>query len=162
MPAKAIHISNINRQIVSRLPLNIERAIHRIGELVAPRVNAQVKGYSAAFDQRRVGQDYTRWISRGLRTECRAPGIRERGCARLESSGERRGTKLRIHERLLLVDAEWAARRDGLRHARGQIGIQLAAVVVHPPPCADYDFAVKHLRAPGNSKPRCQSPLAPS
>src|SRR5260370_33578889 len=108
MPDKGIHISNINPQIVSRLPLNIERTIHRIGELVAPRVNAQVKGYSAAFDRRPVGQDYTRRISRGLRTEGRAPRIRKRAWPRLESSGERGGTKLRVHERLLRVLAEWA------------------------------------------------------
>src|SRR4029077_5420487 len=130
-------------------------------KLVAPRVNAQIEGYSAAFNCGPVRQDYIRRISRGLRSECRAPGIRERGCARLEGSGERRGAKLGIHEGLLLVDPEWTACRNCLRNARGQIGIQLAAVIVHPPASADYDFAVKHLWAPGHSKAGSKSPLAP-
>ena len=58
MPAKAIHKSDVNCQVIARLPLNIERAIHCIGKLVLWRINAQVEGYGAPLNRRRVGQDY--------------------------------------------------------------------------------------------------------
>jgi hypothetical protein len=47
MPTKAIHIPNVNRQIVARLPLNIKRRVHSVGELVVPLIGAQIEGYFA-------------------------------------------------------------------------------------------------------------------
>ena len=50
MPAEGIHPADIDRQIVARLPLDVERGVHGIGKLVVPRVGRQIKRNVAVLE----------------------------------------------------------------------------------------------------------------
>ncbi len=43
MAAEISDIANVNRQVVPRLPLNVQRLIHRVGELVGAVVIGEGK-----------------------------------------------------------------------------------------------------------------------
>ena len=65
MPAKFVHVPNIDRQIVTRLPLDVERGVHRIGEFIGSIVYAQVEGYLTVLKSRSIGRNNIRRIPQG-------------------------------------------------------------------------------------------------
>src|SRR5690242_12692142 len=123
MPAEAAHITDVHRQVVARLPLNVQRAVHSVGKFVVPRIRAQIEGWRTARD---VGADIlgTRHATKagrsgGWNDGCRIPGgINDRGSpgeseliavgnlsgiTEIKRTGETRGAELRCDEGRLLV-----------------------------------------------------------
>ena len=56
MTAERVHVADINRQVVPRLPLNVERRVHRIGKLIVPCVDAQIEGLVPGLKMSGIGQ----------------------------------------------------------------------------------------------------------
>ena len=50
MAAQVAHVANVNRQIIARLPLNIERLVERVGKLVLPVVHRRMRKAVAMRD----------------------------------------------------------------------------------------------------------------
>ncbi len=86
----------------------------------------------------------------------RAPRSFESAAIRISVGAAR----LLIHPRRSLVHAERTAGDHARGEARGKIGEEFAAIVVQAPACADHDFVVEHLRAPGEARGAAQVPMA--
>src|ERR1700722_1615340 len=67
MPAKGVYRADINREIIARLPLNIEGRIHGVGKLVVSRVRRKIKWRIAVLYAGSVwhSRDASAWIDRG-------------------------------------------------------------------------------------------------
>src|SRR4029077_9396562 len=90
VPPESVHAADIDGQIISRLPLNVEGRVHGVGQLVIAGVSRQEKGNIAVLDsasirerrRQEVAVDYS-WlgdctrIAVWRRRECRAPGVRK-------------------------------------------------------------------------------------
>ena len=118
-----------------------------------------------------LGRSNAGGIAGGRRLQGRSPRIGERAAGWLSRvaggdealvEGADGAANLRIDERRSLIYAEGAASNHASSKARGKIGEEFAAVVVHAPAGADDDFVVKHFGAPGNTETRAQAPLAAS
>src|ERR1700688_3863049 len=161
MAPEGIHIPDIDREIVARLPLDVEGRVHRIGKLIIPRVRRKIKRSIAVLYAGGIwhGSNAGIWIdrgngvriSRGRSLKGCSPGIRESRATGLKRAGERGRAELSAHKGLLLVDHKWTARREALCARQREVRIQLTAVVIHSPSCADNHFAAEHFRAPGNA-----------
>jgi hypothetical protein len=54
MPAKSVYEADVDGQIVPGLPLNIQRAVHCIGQFIGAIIDAQIEGYGVG-SRRRAG-----------------------------------------------------------------------------------------------------------
>ena len=170
MTAESIHIPDINRQIVAGLPLNVQRAVHRIGKLIVPRIIAQIEGRRITRAWRcnqHWGPDYLKPVASAQAFgRTMFAGFPE-GCAAARSAAVPHGfSNVGLEtESVFTKGCDWLipnrpARHDVLCSARREVREKFAAVVIHSPARANHEFVVEHLRAPGHADARRKSPLA--
>src|SRR5579862_1924411 len=162
MAAQIADVADIDGQIIARLPLKVERFIHRIGQLVGAIINSKRKEWSAREDRIPVWQELrdVRGISCRRGPQSRAPWIRKRSAIRrvwvaggnkalvVDANG---GTLLRAHIGRSLINPKGSAWNYTRRESGREISKQLAAVVINSPAGANYDFAIKLLWTPGKA-----------
>ena len=155
MAADVADVANFNGEIVTRLPLNVERIVERIRKFVSAVVVGEGEQWQASGNCRRIRNHQVRGIARRWCAKSRAPRRLKTAAIRIRI----RTARLRIHPRGRLIHAERTARNHAGGETRREIRKEFAAIVVHAPARANHYFVVKFSRAPGQSNARRQPPL---
>src|SRR5580700_9818500 len=158
MAAQVADVSDFKHQIVARLPLNVERLVHGVRQLVGAIVVGKGEQRGSALDCANVGQLQIGRIAAGSGAERVAPRVLESAAIGVAE----RAARLLIHPRWSLVHAERSARDHARRKARRKIREQLTTVVVQAPARANDYLVVKRPRTPRDAHARRKAPLSPS
>ena len=135
MAAAVADVAEVDGEVVAGLPLDVEGEVFGVGELVVDVVGAEGKGLGAVDDAGGVGEVFAEvgGVAGGRGGGGGAEGVGELGAGG-RSDGDDEGR--------LLGDAEGTA--DAAAGAGGEVGEELAAIVVEADAAADDDFVVEH------------------
>src|SRR5579864_59597 len=143
MPSEIANISDFDREVAPRLPLNIERVIDGVRQFIRAVVGRKRKQLrrGETLYRGRVRQEfgYIGGIPGWCRLQCCSPGIGKTLWATSRDEAQirrlRRVAQLRIHVRRCLVESEWPGGDHAGGKPRGQIRKQFPAIVVHARSC---------------------------
>src|SRR5713226_10761879 len=90
MAPEIADVTDGDREILARLPLNVERLVHGVGKLIPPVVIREREKLRAVGDGLSVRQVNLRWIAARRTLAIEPPGVRERAAVWIRERGLRR------------------------------------------------------------------------
>src|SRR6202022_680532 len=173
MGAEIANKADCDPEVITRLPLDIECVVDRVGQLVGTIVRTERKGLGTVGNISRSRQIVVDigCLAAGRIARLHTPGVRERVVAtrvRHAVRGWGRTTGVidialdSIHKRWSLVYAKRATRYLTCGVAGRQIAEEFAAIVVHAGTTTNDDLARKHRRLPRCAEAGCDAPLPAS